>query len=183
MRILVTGATGQVGGALAMRLQGLGEVLAADRSILDLGRPEAIAKILDHLAPSIIVNAAAYTAVDRAEDEPALAVAVNAKAPGVIARWAAARAIPLIHFSTDYVFSGAGERPWREDDEPEPLCVYGATKLAGESFLILRTSWLYAAQATTSRARSPVWRASARKCASWPTRSAPPLRPGSWPMR
>jgi dTDP-4-dehydrorhamnose reductase len=154
MRILVTGATGQVGGALAIRLQGLGEVLAADRSILDLGRPEAIAKILDHLAPSIIVNAAAYTAVDKAEDEPALAMVINARAPGAIARWAAARAVPLIHFSTDYVFSGAGERPWREDDEPEPLCVYGATKLAGEdeiraaggSFLVLRTSWVYAAQ-------------------------------------
>jgi dTDP-4-dehydrorhamnose reductase len=154
MRILVTGATGQVGGALVARLQGMGEVLAADRSILDLGRPEAIAAILDHLGPSIIVNPAAYTAVDKAEDEPALAMAVNARAPGAMARWAAARAVPLIHFSTDYVFGGAGEPPWREDDAPEPLCVYGATKLAGEgeiraaggSFLILRTSWVYAAR-------------------------------------
>lgn len=154
MRILVTGVTGQVGGALVARLRGLGTVLAADRRILDLTRADAISDILDRMAPSVIVNPAAYTAVDKAEDEPDLAMAVNAKAPGVIARWAAARGVPLIHFSTDYVFNGAGERPWREDDEPQPLSVYGASKLAGEKairaaggcFLIMRTSWVYAAQ-------------------------------------
>jgi dTDP-4-dehydrorhamnose reductase len=154
MRILVTGVTGQVGGAIAARLHGSGSVLSADRSILDLSRLDRIACTLDRLAPAIIVNPAAYTAVDKAEDEPDLAMVVNAKAPGAIARWAASRAVPLIHFSTDYVFNGAGDRPWREEDEPQPLSVYGATKLAGENeiraaggcFLILRTSWVYAAE-------------------------------------
>ena len=154
MRILVTGVAGQVGGALVARLQGFGTVLAADRSILDLSKPDTVAGILDRLAPTIIVNPAAYTAVDKAQDEPELAMVVNAKAPGAIAQWAAPRAVPFIHFSTDYVFSGAGKRPWREDDEPQPLSAYGASKLAGEAairaaggcFLILRTSWVYAAR-------------------------------------
>jgi dTDP-4-dehydrorhamnose reductase len=154
MRILVTGVTGQVGGALVSRLTTLGTVLAADRAMLDLSRPDAIAPALDRLAPSLIINAAAYTNVDRAEDEPALAAAVNADAPGAIARWAAAHAAPLIHLSTEFVFDGEGERPWREDDAPHPLSVYGVTKLAGEenvraaggTFLIVRTSWVYAAQ-------------------------------------
>ncbi|HEY6254988.1 MAG TPA: dTDP-4-dehydrorhamnose reductase [Xanthobacteraceae bacterium] len=155
MRILVTGVTGQVGGALVARLRPPLTVLAADRAMLDLSRPDALAAVLDRLAPTIIVNTAAYTNVDQAETEPALAATVNAEAPGAIARWAAARAVPLIHLSTDFVFSGAGARPWREEDAPQPLSVYGATKLAGEnqiraaggSFLILRTSWVYAARA------------------------------------
>ncbi len=154
MRILVTGATGQVGGALIGRLQRFGAVLASDRATLDLTRPGAVADALDRMAPSLIFNAAAYTAVDAAEAEPDLAMSVNAAAPGAMARWAARHAIPLIHFSTDYVFSGAGERPWREDDVPQPLSVYGASKLAGENeiraaggcYLILRTSWVYAPQ-------------------------------------
>ncbi len=153
MRILVTGVTGQIGGALLARLPASAVALAADRSMLDLAKPQAIPGTLDRLAPDIIVNAAAYTAVDKAEDEPDLAMRVNAEAPGVIARWAAARGVPLIHFSTDYVFDGSGERPWREDDQPRPLSVYGASKLAGENevratggtFLIVRTSWVYAA--------------------------------------
>jgi dTDP-4-dehydrorhamnose reductase len=151
MRILVTGVSGQVGGALNARLQPFGTVLAADRAMLDLSRPDAIAAVLDRLAPAIIVNAAAYTEVDKAEDEPALAMVVNAAAPGAIARWAAPRAVPLIHFSTDYVFDGGGDRPWREDDAPQPLSAYGASKRAGENeigaaggcHLILRTSWVY----------------------------------------
>lgn len=154
MRILVTGVTGQVGGALALRLPPIGIVLAVDRAMLDLSRPEAIAAALDRLAPALIINPAAYTNVDQAEDEPALAAAVNADAPGAIARWAAAHAVPLIHLSTEFVFDGKGDRPWREDDAPHPLSVYGATKLAGEeqvraaggTFLIVRTSWVYAAQ-------------------------------------
>jgi dTDP-4-dehydrorhamnose reductase len=154
MRILVTGVTGQVGSALVARLAPPDMVLAADRATLDLSRPGAIAVVLDTLAPEIIVNAGAYTNVDQAEAESALAVAVNARAPAALARWAAPRGVPLIQLSTEFVFSGAGEAPWREDDAPQPLCVYGATKLAGEQeiraasgcFLILRTQWVYAAR-------------------------------------
>jgi dTDP-4-dehydrorhamnose reductase len=154
MRILVTGVSGQVGGALVARLPASATVLAADRSVLDLAAPQAIAGMLDRLAPDIIFNPAAYTAVDKAEDEPELAMRINAEAPGAMARWAAASDVPLIHFSTDYVFDGSGECAWREDDVPQPLSVYGATKLAGENeirsaggtFLIVRTSWVYAAE-------------------------------------
>ena len=153
MRILVTGVTGQVGGALAARLPPPAIVLAADRSVLDLAAPRTLAGTLDRLAPHLIFNPAAYTAVDKAEDEPELAMRINAEAPGALARWAAARDVPLIHFSTDYVFDGSGARAWREDDTPQPLSVYGASKLAGENeirgaggtFLIVRTSWVYAA--------------------------------------
>ena len=157
MRILITGVTGQVGGALVEALRPLGTVIPADRAQLDLSRPDAIASVLDTLAPDLIVNPAAYTAVDRAEDEREVAFRVNAEAPGVIARWAAggmrahgaggmaadavtARgleiagdAVPFIHFSTDYVFDGSGTRPWREDDRTAPLSVYGASKLASEN--------------------------------------------------
>ena len=154
MRILVTGVTGQVGGALVARLPPSATVLAADRSVLDLAAPQTIAGTLDRLAPDIVFNPAAYTAVDKAEDEPELAMRINAEAPGAMARWSAARDVPLIHFSTDYVFDGSGERAWREDDLPQPLSAYGATKLAGENeirsaggtFLIVRTSWVYAAE-------------------------------------
>jgi dTDP-4-dehydrorhamnose reductase len=153
MRILVTGVTGQIGGALVSRLPASATALAADRSVLDLVAPQGIARTLDRLAPDIIVNPAAYTAVDKAEDEPALATRINAEAPGAIARWASVRDVPLIHFSTDYVFDGSGERAWREDDAARPLSAYGASKLAGENeiraaggtFLIVRTSWVYAA--------------------------------------
>ena len=152
MRILVTGVTGQVGRALVERLPQSATVLAADRSILDLAEPQALARTLDRLEPHVIFNPAAYTGVDQAEDEPALAARINGEAPGAIARWAAARNVPLIHFSTDYVFGGSGEQAWREDDAPRPLSVYGASKLAGENevrsaggtFLIVRTSWVYA---------------------------------------
>jgi dTDP-4-dehydrorhamnose reductase len=153
MRILLTGVSGQVGGALLPRLAALGSVIASNAPTLDLAQPDAIAAVLDRLAPDLIVNPAAYTAVDRAEDEPERAMTVNAHAPAAIARWAAAHAVPLIHFSTDYVYSGEGARPWREDDAPQPLSAYGASKLAGDRAilaaggfpLILRTSWVYAA--------------------------------------
>ncbi len=155
MRILVTGATGQVGGALVETLADR-SVIAAGRRDLDLARPRTIGAALDRLRPDLIVNAAAFTAVDRAEDERALAFTVNAEAPGAIARWAKARAVPLVHVSTDYVFDGRGSRPWREDDAPRPLSVYGASKLAGEdairaaggAHLIVRTQWVYAATGT-----------------------------------
>lgn len=155
MRILLTGASGQVGGALLPRLQ-KHDVIVADRKMLDLARPEKFGEVLDRLAPDVIINPAAYTAVDKAEDERELAMIVNASAPAALARWARPRNVPLVHFSTDYVFDGTGERPWREDDAPSPLSVYGASKLAGEdavraaggTFLIVRTSWVYAAEGT-----------------------------------
>jgi dTDP-4-dehydrorhamnose reductase len=154
MRILLTGVSGQVGGALLPRLQKFGTVLPNDFDTLDFAKPDLLAHALDRMAPELVINPAAYTAVDQAEDALDAATVVNATAPGAIARWAAAREVPLIHFSTDYVFSGVGARPWREDDEPKPLSVYGTTKLAGDReiqaaggcHLILRTSWVYAAQ-------------------------------------
>jgi dTDP-4-dehydrorhamnose reductase len=153
MRILLTGVTGQVGGALLEPLRSLGSVVAADRTVLDLSAPEAIPAALDRMAPDLIINPAAYTAVDRAEDERDLAFRVNAEAPATMARWASRRGVPLVHFSTDYVFDGSGARPWREDDPTGALSAYGASKLAGEEairaagppHLVVRTSWLYAA--------------------------------------
>ena len=153
MRILLTGVTGQVGAAMRDRLARFGTLVTADRHRLDLAHPERVASVLDDIAPDLIVNPAAYTAVDRAEDDRELAFRVNAEAPAAMARWAAPRAVPLIHFSTDYVFDGGGERPWREDDPTGPLSVYGASKLAGEDalrsaggpHLVIRTSWVYAA--------------------------------------
>ena len=156
MRILVTGATGQLGAALIDRLASLGPIIATDRAVLDLAKPESIPGTLDHLAPDIIINSAAYTGVDKAEGESEIALLVNAKAPGIMARWAARTSVPMIHFSTDYVFDGSGERPWSEGDATRPLSVYGASKLSGEEqiraasgcFLIVRTSWVYAAKGT-----------------------------------
>jgi dTDP-4-dehydrorhamnose reductase len=154
MRILLTGVSGQVGSALLPRLQRIGTVIPADFDTLDFAKPDLLADALDRIAPQLVINPAAYTAVDQAEDELDAATAVNATAPRAIARWTAARNVPLIHFSTDYVFSGVGVQPWREDDEAKPLSAYGATKLAGDHairsaggcHLILRTSWVYAAQ-------------------------------------
>jgi dTDP-4-dehydrorhamnose reductase len=154
MRILVTGGTGQIGGALVPRLAGLGTVVAPSRSEVDLAHPAGIAEQLDRIWPNLIINSAAYTSVDSAEDERDLAFMVNAESPGAIARWAAARRVPLVQLSTDYVFDGSGDRPWREDDPTGPLSVYGASKLAGEKsvqaasgpHLIVRTSWVYSAQ-------------------------------------
>ncbi len=154
MRILVTGVSGQIGGALVPRLKHLGTILPHDGSSLDLARIEAIPAWLDREGPDLIINPAAYTAVDKAEDEPDLAMRINAEAPGMIARWAAKRDVPLLHFSTDYVYDGGGARPWREDDATRPLSVYGRSKLAGEqairaaggACLILRTCWIYAAR-------------------------------------
>jgi dTDP-4-dehydrorhamnose reductase len=152
LRILVSGVTGQVGAALATKLAAFGTVVPAPRAMLDLTRPQDIGSRLDEMAPDIIVNPAAYTAVDRAEDERDLAFLVNAEAPRALAEWAASRRIPLLHFSTDYVYSGRGSDPWKESDGTGPLSVYGASKLAGETairevagpHLIARTSWVYA---------------------------------------
>lgn len=151
MRILLTGVNGQVGWELQRALAPLGEVIAADRNCLDLAGTSSIRRTVNAIAPDLIVNPAAYTAVDKAETEPELAHAINAAAPGELAQAAAACGIPLVHFSTDYVFDGRKSTPYTEADAPNPLGVYGATKLAGEQavaragapHLILRTSWVY----------------------------------------
>jgi dTDP-4-dehydrorhamnose reductase len=156
MRILLTGVNGQVGGALVTPLKAIGTVLPATRAELDLADMAAFPAALDRLAPDLIINPAAYTAVDRAEDERELAFRINSEAPAAMARWAAERRVPLVHFSTDYVFDGSGDTPWREDSPANPLSVYGASKLAGENgvraacgaHLIIRTSWVYAANGT-----------------------------------
>jgi dTDP-4-dehydrorhamnose reductase len=152
-RILLTGKTGQVGGELITALAPLGEMFACDRSDLDLADSAAIMAAVRKFRPTIIVNAAAYTAVDRAETEPALAMAVNGAAPGVLAEETRRLDALLVHYSTDYVFDGTKSAPYDEDDAPNPLNVYGRTKLAGEravqasgaKHLILRTSWIYGA--------------------------------------
>jgi dTDP-4-dehydrorhamnose reductase len=154
MRILLTGTSGQVGGALLPLLNPGGAVLAPQRDAFDLSRPDALPAALDALKPKLIVNPAAYTAVDQAEDERALAFRVNAEAPAEMARWAARNDVPMVHFSTDYVFDGSGNEPWREDSNARPLSIYGKSKLAGDqavmgaggAHLIIRTSWVYAAK-------------------------------------
>ena len=154
IRVLVTGVTGQVGGALVSALAERAIIVASDRHRLDLSHINKIPTTLDQLDPELIINAAAYTAVDRAEDERELAFRINADAPATIACWAAGRGVPLLHFSTDYVFDGTGDRPWQENDPVSPLSVYGASKLAGETairtaggpHLIIRTQWVYAAK-------------------------------------
>ncbi|WP_434630349.1 dTDP-4-dehydrorhamnose reductase [Chromobacterium sp. CV08] len=153
-RILITGSNGQVGHELVRSLAPLGELIATDRRQLDLGQsPAVIEEALERFRPDIIVNPAAYTAVDRAEGDEAAAMAVNAAAPGVLARWAAGHRALLVHYSTDYVFDGGGQRPWREDDATAPQSAYGRSKRDGEeavrretpSHLILRTSWVFGA--------------------------------------
>jgi dTDP-4-dehydrorhamnose reductase len=154
MRILLTGTGGQVGGALQPLLAGYGTIMAPASAEFDLSKPEGLFGELDRLRPDLIINPAAYTAVDRAEDARELAFLVNARGPEVIARWAAKHRVPLVHFSTDYVFDGSGAAPWREDSPTGPLSVYGASKLAGDMairaaggpHLIARTSWVYAAK-------------------------------------
>ena len=151
MRILVTGANGQVGWELRRSLSATGSVVALDRGAFDLSRPDAMRATIREIEPAVLVNAAAYTAVDGAESEPDLAMAINGVAPGVMAEEMSRLGGVLIHYSTDYVFDGAGQTPWTELDTPNPVSVYGRTKLAGEcaitaasaEHLILRTSWVY----------------------------------------
>ena len=159
MKILLLGKNGQVGWELQRSLAPLGELVALDRQgapglVGDVSDLEGLAATVRALRPQLIVNAAAHTAVDKAESEPDLARRLNAEAPAVLAREAAACGALLVHYSTDYVFDGSGERPWREGDATGPLGVYGRTKLEGEQaiaasgcrHLILRTSWVYAAR-------------------------------------
>ncbi len=145
--ILVFGKTGQVGGALA----GADDVVALDRGAADLSDPSACARAIDRLAPRAVINAAAYTYVDGAEADAERAHLINARAPGAMATACAERAIPFVHISTDYVFDGGGARPWAPGDRPDPVNLYGQSKLAGEravqaaggTSVILRTSWVF----------------------------------------
>lgn len=151
--ILLIGSSGQLGADLVTALAPLGAVVACDRHALDLAQPEAIISKVREIAPSIIVNAAAYTAVDRAESESVLAHAVNATAPAVLATEAKRTGALLVHYSTDYVFEGEKTAAYVESDAPNPRNVYGSSKLAGErailesgaEHLIFRTSWVYSA--------------------------------------
>jgi dTDP-4-dehydrorhamnose reductase len=158
MKILLLGKNGQVGWELQRSLAPLGELIALDRRSTDfcgdLGNLSGLAETVQAVRPDVIVNAAAHTAVDKAESEPELARLINASAPGVLAREASKLGAWLVHYSTDYVFDGSGNRPWVETDSPAPLSVYGQTKLEGERLvqahcprhLIFRTSWVYAAR-------------------------------------
>ena len=151
MKILITGSKGQLSQELQLALAGEGKVLALGHKVLDLAVPTQIRQQIRLLRPDLIINAAAYTAVDPAQDDRDRAFAVNAVGPGVLAEEAVALGVPLIHYSTDYVFDGRKTEPYQEEDLPAPLSVYGASKLAGEQaiqavggeHLILRTSWVY----------------------------------------
>jgi dTDP-4-dehydrorhamnose reductase len=151
MKILLTGSTGQVGHELRRSLQGIGEVIAVDRSRMDLANLDQVRDVIRAERPQLIVNPAAYTAVDKAESEPELAYRINAEAPAVMAAEAKALGAALVHYSTDYVFSGQDGGARVETDPVGPLNVYGASKLAGERaivdsgvpHLIFRTSWVY----------------------------------------
>ncbi len=154
MVILLTGASGQVGFELRRALAPLGPVAACDRSVLDLADPDAIRRVVREVRPALIVNAAAYTAVDKAESEPEAAMAINGRAPRILAEEARRLGASIIHYSTDYVFDGTKRGPYDEDDVPRPLSAYGRSKLEGEQgvaaagagYLIFRTSWIYAAR-------------------------------------
>lgn len=154
MRILVTGSGGQVGWELSRSLMPLGEVIAVDKVCFDFTRPETLPSLLREIRPDVVVNAAAYTAVDRAEEEEALATTINGTAVGIMAEEARRSGALFIHYSTDYVFEGRKSEPYTEEDPPCPINAYGRSKLAGDvaiqqvapDYLILRTTWVYAAR-------------------------------------
>ena len=158
MKILLLGRNGQVGWELQRSLAPLGELLTLDRhsspACGDLSQPDALVQTVLNFQPQVIVNAAAHTAVDKAESEPELARLLNATAPGALAQAAKALGAWLVHYSTDYVFNGQGQTPWQEDDTTQPLSVYGQTKRESEELiaasgckhLIFRTSWVYASR-------------------------------------
>jgi dTDP-4-dehydrorhamnose reductase len=150
-RILIVGSAGQLGVELQRSFAEAGEIFAWDRNEINLAKPDEIRAMMRSVAPEIVLNAAAYTAVDRAESEPDAARAINTVAPGILAEEALRRDALLVHYSTDYVFDGSKRTPWLETDSPNPLSVYGATKLGGDQaiqqvggkYLIFRTSWVY----------------------------------------
>jgi len=158
MKLLLLGKGGQVGWELQRSLAPLGELVALDFDSTDFhadfSRPEQLADTVRQVRPDVIVNAAAHTAVDKAESEPEFARKLNATSPGVVAQAAQEIGALMVHYSTDYVFDGSGSKPWKEDDATGPLSVYGRTKLEGEQLvarhcakhLIFRTSWVYAAR-------------------------------------
>lgn len=151
MRVLINGQHGQVSLELQRRLRNVGELIVMGRDQLDLAKPDLIRETVRSIRPDLIINAAGYTGVDQAESEPEAAFALNAVAPGILAEEALALDVPLIHYSTDYVFDGSKPEPYSEEDIPNPLGIYGKSKLAGEraiaavdgKYLILRTSWVY----------------------------------------
>ncbi len=151
MKILLTGKNGQVGYELERSLQGLGQIIALDRSQMDLADLAQVRRVIRSVKPDLIINPAAYTAVDKAESESQLAHTINAEAPAVMAEEAATLGAAIIHYSTDYVFDGTKSGAYTEQDAPAPVSVYGASKLAGEqaiiasgaAHLILRSSWVY----------------------------------------
>lgn len=150
-KILLVGKNGQVGWELQRTLATLGAVIAVDRQTMDLANPDSIRNTIRTIQPDLIVNAAAYTSVDKAESEPDLAMAINGIAPGIMAEEAKRLSAAIVHYSTDYVFDGTKASPYTEEDIPNPLNVYGKTKLAGDlaiqaadiPCLIFRTSWVY----------------------------------------
>lgn len=154
MNIFITGSSGQVGFELQRQFAIFGSVLAPTRQELDLTNAQAVDEYLAINKPALILNAAAYTAVDKAESEPAQAKRLNTELPAQLAEYAAKHTIPLVHYSTDYVYPGDGETPWQEDSSTAPHSVYGQTKLQGDlavthsgcQHLIFRTSWVYAAR-------------------------------------
>jgi dTDP-4-dehydrorhamnose reductase len=151
MKILLTGVSGQVGWELQRTLMTMGDVISVGRNQLDLAQPDTISATIRDIKPDLIVNPAAYTAVDKAESEPDLAMSINGVAPGIIAEEAKRLGSAIIHYSTDYVFDGNNSLPYQEDELKNPQNVYGKTKLAGEeaitsvgvNHIIFRTSWVY----------------------------------------
>lgn len=151
MKILLTGRTGQIGYELERSLQGLAEIIAVDRQQMDLADLKQVRDVIRAIKPQLIINAAAYTDVERAERDPELAMRINGDAPGVMAEEARRLGAAIIHYSTDYVFDGTKGSPYTEDDVPNPINSYGSSKLAGESavaaagipYFVLRTSWVY----------------------------------------
>lgn len=154
MKVLLFGKYGQIGWELNRALQPLGEVIALGRSEADFSDPKSLRNIVATIKPDVIVNSAAYTAVDKAEEEEGSATVINAESPGVLAEEALKNNALLVHYSTDYVFNGEKSSPYSEDDATDPINAYGRTKLAGEDavrltkcdYLILRTSWVYASR-------------------------------------